>query len=144
MFVVDARREVIAVREAHRLGIPVIAITDTNADPDLIDYPDSGQRRRHPLRGPHREGHRRCRGGHPAGGAGGGASPGDEVEATTYSTETGETTEVEDRPARRRPRRKRRPRPEVIAQHRKGGEEPAPDSDEDAGPESDALEDDEE
>ena len=49
----------------------------------------------------------------------------EELEATTYSTETGEkTTEGggEDRPARRRPRRKRRPRPEVIAQHLKSGE----------------------
>ena len=32
----------IAVREAHRLGLPVIAITDTNADPDLIDFPIPG------------------------------------------------------------------------------------------------------
>ena len=40
----------------------------------------------------------------------------DELEATTYSTETGETTERE-KPQRRRPRRKRRPKPEVIAQH---------------------------
>jgi len=30
------------VKEAHRLGIPVIAIADTNADPDLIDYPIPG------------------------------------------------------------------------------------------------------
>lgn len=37
VFVVDAKREIIAVKEAHRLGIPVVAITDTNADPDLID-----------------------------------------------------------------------------------------------------------
>jgi hypothetical protein len=49
VFVVDARREIIAVREAPSLGIPVIAITDTNADPDLIDYPDPRQRRRDPL-----------------------------------------------------------------------------------------------
>jgi hypothetical protein len=40
----------------------------------------------------------------------------DELEATTYSTETGETTERE-KPQRRRPRRKRRPKPEVIAAH---------------------------
>lgn len=135
VFVVDARREVIAVREAHRLGIPVIAIADTNADPDLIDYPIPGNddairavgliskaiadaveaaKREVP-----EEERRR----------------GDEMEATTYSTETGETTEVEERPARRRPRRKRRPRPEVIAQHRKSGEEPSSES-EDASSES--------
>jgi small subunit ribosomal protein S2 len=119
MFVVDARRESIAVKEAHRLGIPVIAITDTNADPDLIDYPIPGNddairsvsliakaiadtvevaRKEVP-----EEQKRRA----------------EELEATTYSTETGEkTAEAAERP-RRRPRRKRRPRPEVIAQHLK-------------------------
>ncbi len=38
MFVVDCRNENIAVREARRLGIPVVAIVDTNCDPDEIDY----------------------------------------------------------------------------------------------------------
>ena len=116
VFVVDARREIIAVKEAAKLGIPIIAITDTNADPDLIDYPIPGNddairsvtliasaiaetievaRREVP-----EDERRRV----------------DELEATTYSTETGETTEKE-RPQRRRPRRKRRPKPEVIAQH---------------------------
>ena len=38
MFVVDPHNEDIAVSEARKLGIPVIAITDTNCDPDLIDY----------------------------------------------------------------------------------------------------------
>ncbi len=38
LFVVDPKREDIAVDEAHRLGIPVLAITDTNCDPDLIDH----------------------------------------------------------------------------------------------------------
>ncbi|MGW8266486.1 MAG: 30S ribosomal protein S2 [Longimicrobiales bacterium] len=125
IFVVDARRETIAVKEAHRLGIPVIAIADTNADPDFIDYPIPGNddairsvglitkaiadaveaaKREVP-----EEERRRV----------------EEMEATTYSTETGETTEVEERPAKRRPRRKRRPRPEVIAQHVKGDEEAA-------------------
>jgi small subunit ribosomal protein S2 len=116
VFVVDARREIIAVREAAKLGIPVIAIADTNADPDLIDYPVPGNddairsvtliskaiadtveiaRREVP-----EDDRRRV----------------DELEATTYSTETGETTERE-KPQRRRPRRKRRPKPEVIAAH---------------------------
>jgi small subunit ribosomal protein S2 len=131
VFVVDARREHIAVKEAHRLGIPVIAIADTNADPDLIDFPIPGNddairavsliskgiadaveaaRKDVP-----EEDQRRA----------------DEVEATTYSTETGETTEVEDRPQKRRPRRKRRPRPEVIAQHLKTGEGDAAESESD-------------
>jgi len=39
VFVVDAKKEEIAVKEAHKLGIPIVAIVDTNADPDLIDYP---------------------------------------------------------------------------------------------------------
>jgi small subunit ribosomal protein S2 len=38
LFVVDIVRDNIAVKEAKRLGIPVIAIVDTNADPDLVDY----------------------------------------------------------------------------------------------------------
>ena len=39
VFVVDARKEDIAVKEARKLSIPIVAIIDTNADPDLIDYP---------------------------------------------------------------------------------------------------------
>ncbi len=38
MFVVDAKKEAIAVREAIRLNIPVFALVDTNSDPDPIDY----------------------------------------------------------------------------------------------------------
>jgi len=38
VFVVDSRREYIAVREARKLGIPVVAIVDTNCDPDEVDY----------------------------------------------------------------------------------------------------------
>jgi small subunit ribosomal protein S2 len=38
LFVVDSHNEEIAVREAHKLGIPVVAIVDTNCDPDLVDY----------------------------------------------------------------------------------------------------------
>ncbi|KAF5073794.1 30S ribosomal protein S2 [Proteiniclasticum sp. QWL-01] len=38
MFVVDPRKERIAIAEAHTLGIPVVAIVDTNCDPDEIDY----------------------------------------------------------------------------------------------------------
>ena len=39
IFVVDGRHESIAINEAHRLEIPVIAIVDTNTDPEIIDYP---------------------------------------------------------------------------------------------------------
>jgi len=128
IFVVDARRETIAVKEAAKLGIPIIAITDTNADPELIDYPVPGNddairsvtliakaiadsiataRREVPESELRRV---------------------EELEATTYSTETGETTEKQA-PKRRRPRRKRRPKPEVIAQHLGG--EAGDDDDED-------------
>ena len=120
IFVVDARREIIGVREAHRLGIPVIAIADTNVDPSLIDYPIPGNddairsvsliasqvadciaiaRREVPDDQLRRQA---------------------EMEVTTYSTETGEksadTSELRPRP------RRRRPRPEAIAQVRKAGD----------------------
>ncbi len=39
MFVIDVCHDDIAVREAAKLNIPIVAIVDTNADPDLIDYP---------------------------------------------------------------------------------------------------------
>jgi len=38
IFVTDTRKEKIAVQEANKLGIPVIAIVDTNCDPDMIDF----------------------------------------------------------------------------------------------------------
>ena len=38
MFVVDPRKERIAIQEAHSLGIPVVAIVDTNCDPEEVDY----------------------------------------------------------------------------------------------------------
>jgi small subunit ribosomal protein S2 len=40
--IVDTKRERIAVREARRLGIPVVALVDTNCDPDEIDFPIPG------------------------------------------------------------------------------------------------------
>ncbi|MFO7761861.1 MAG: 30S ribosomal protein S2 [Thermodesulfobacteriota bacterium] len=38
VFIIDPKREYIAVDEANKLGIPVVAITDTNCDPDKLDY----------------------------------------------------------------------------------------------------------
>jgi len=120
VFVVDAKREIIGVREAHRLGIPVIAIADTNVDPEYIDYPIPGNddairsvslivgaiseaislaRREVPDEQIKRQA---------------------ELEATTYSTETGEKSADGREQRRRRPPKKRRPRPEAIAQVRKG------------------------
>jgi small subunit ribosomal protein S2 len=42
MFVVDLKKEHIAILEARRLGIPVVGIADTNSDPTQIDYPIPG------------------------------------------------------------------------------------------------------
>ena len=38
LFIVDTRREMLAVKEAKSLGIPIVAMVDTNSDPDPIDY----------------------------------------------------------------------------------------------------------
>lgn len=42
MFVIDTRKETIAVAEAQRMGIPIIAVVDTNCNPEGIDYPIPG------------------------------------------------------------------------------------------------------
>src|SRR5512137_1089952 len=42
LFVVDAKKERIAIAEANKLGVPVVAIVDTNADPDVITVPIPG------------------------------------------------------------------------------------------------------
>ena len=60
MFVIDPKREHIAVREANKLGIPVVALCDTNCDPDNVDHVIPGNddaSEEHPLVHP---GHRRC------------------------------------------------------------------------------------
>jgi small subunit ribosomal protein S2 len=135
VFVIDARRETIAVKEAHRLGLPVIAITDTNADPDPIDFPipgnDDAIRAVSLISKAMADAVIAAQGEVPAEQR----RPVEEVAATTYSTETGEKATApapQAEPARRRPRRKRVPRPEVIAAHRKGEgeEEPGAESDE--------------
>ncbi|HOY78312.1 MAG TPA: 30S ribosomal protein S2, partial [Hyphomonadaceae bacterium] len=42
MFVIDTNKESIAVKEARKLGIPVVAIIDTNCDPQEVDFPIPG------------------------------------------------------------------------------------------------------
>ena len=42
LFIVDCKKEKIAVAEAKKLGIPIIGIVDTNSDPDPIDFPIAG------------------------------------------------------------------------------------------------------
>jgi small subunit ribosomal protein S2 len=124
LFVVDAKKERIAVAEANKLKIPVVAIVDTNADPDLITIPVPGNddairavslltaaisdvigeaRHQMPLRDAAEEG-----------------------EGTTYSTETGVEAEAEGDKKKKGPaRRKRRPKPEAIAARLKSDEPPA-------------------
>ena len=122
LFVVDSKKERIAVAEANKLHIPVVAIVDTNADPDLINVPIPGNddairavslitaaisdviteaRHQTPLREAAEEG-----------------------EGVTYSTETGVETEVEGEKKKRPVRRKRRPKPEAIAARLKTEEGP--------------------
>jgi small subunit ribosomal protein S2 len=42
VFVIDTKKERIAVSEANRLGIPVVGVVDTNCDPEVIDFPLPG------------------------------------------------------------------------------------------------------
>jgi small subunit ribosomal protein S2 len=42
LFVIDTNKEANAIKEARRLGIPVVAVIDTNSDPDTVDYPIPG------------------------------------------------------------------------------------------------------
>src|SRR5687768_8276645 len=42
LFIIDTKKEQIAVAEARRLGIPIVAVVDTNCDPDEVDYPVPG------------------------------------------------------------------------------------------------------
>jgi small subunit ribosomal protein S2 len=125
LFVVDARKELIAVKEARKLGIPVIAIADTNADPDMIDFPipgnDDAIRSVQLISGAMADAIEQARRELPPEAR----RRADEVEAVTYSSEGGlaqDTSAADEKGKRRRPRRKRRPRPEVIATLRTPGE----------------------
>jgi small subunit ribosomal protein S2 len=121
LFVVDAKKEKIAVDEANKLGIPMIAICDTNSDPDLITVPIAGNddairsvelitaaiadtiieaRRESPVREEGEDGE----GGY------------------TYSSDRGaEPASAEDRNAKKRRPRRRHAKPEAIALRIKEG-----------------------
>jgi len=115
VFVVDAKKEEIAVREADRLGIPVVAIADTNADPDMITIPIAGNDDAirsvalitriiaDSLERATREAPQLA------------AVAKDEEEAYTYSSDMTQREDKSTRPKRRKPRPRRRPKPEVIA-----------------------------
>jgi small subunit ribosomal protein S2 len=125
LFVVDAKKELIGVREANKLGLPVIAIADTNADPDLIDYPipgnDDAIRSVQLITGSIADAIESARRELPPDAR----RRADEMEAVTYSTEGGLAQEApsEERKSRKRPRRRRRPRADVIDKLRTPGEE---------------------
>jgi small subunit ribosomal protein S2 len=122
MFVIDSKKEKIAVTEANKLGIPIVAIVDTNADPDLITVPIAGNddaiksvelvtkaiadaiveaKREAPVR-----------------------EEVEEAESYTYSSDRGSEPAGgdEERKRKRRPRR-RRAKPEAIAARLKTGAE---------------------
>ena len=65
VFVLDTKKEHIAVTEANKLGIPVVAVVDTNVDPDVDPVPDPRQRRRDPRQRAARPRDRRGRRGGP-------------------------------------------------------------------------------
>jgi small subunit ribosomal protein S2 len=116
IFVVDAKKEEIAVREANKLEIPVVAIADTNADPDMIDYPipgnDDAIRSVSVITKAIADAVEMARREMPE--DTGRAEEG----GVTYSSEHG-AQEVDEKPAPKRPKRrpkKRRPRPEAIKQ----------------------------
>jgi small subunit ribosomal protein S2 len=113
IFVVDAKKEKIAVSEANKLGIPVVAIVDTNADPDVITVPvpgnDDAIRSVGLITQALCDEIREARASAPT------REAGEDVEAETYSSDTGGEGDTDAERRRRRPRRKRRPKPEAIA-----------------------------
>ena len=125
MFVVDAKKERIAVNEANKLGIPVIAIADTNADPDLLTVPIAGNddaiRSVSVITGAIADTIREARAAMPAEER----RRSEEAEVTSYSTETGSGAPADEdrRGGKKRPRRKRRPKADVIANLRGSGDQ---------------------
>jgi small subunit ribosomal protein S2 len=131
LFVVDSRKEYIAVAEANKLGVPVIAIADTNADPDLLTIAIAGNddairsvslisaELADTVDAAMAEVPAELRA----------AVAEEEEEVFTYSSDG--AVAVAERGSGRKSRKRRRPRPEVIAAHRpsseeEGGESEAP------------------
>jgi len=115
LFVVDAKKERIAVAEANKLGIPVVAIVDTNADPDVITVPIAGNddaiRSVSLITVAIAETIIEARAMRPA------REEAEEGEFAAYSSDAGAVEGEgggEGDKKKRRPRRKRRPKPEAI------------------------------
>ncbi|UCF20590.1 MAG: 30S ribosomal protein S2 [Gemmatimonadota bacterium] len=137
IFVVDSRKEAIAVAEANKLGIPVVAIADTNADPDLLTIPIAGNddairsvslitgEIADTVQAAIAEVPEELRA----------AVAEEEEEVFTYSSDSAVSVTEGGGGGGRRSRKRRRPRPEVIAAHR--GSPAGDDSEEDAAEESD-------
>ena len=127
LFIVDAKKEKIAIQEANKLGIPVVAIVDTNADPDVITVPipgnDDAIRSVAMITGALSDVIIETRAAAPS------REAGEDAEASTYSTDTGTEGDVDaERRKRRGATRKRRPKPEAIAARLKAevGDTPSP------------------
>ena len=122
LFVVDSQRERIAIAEARKLDIPVIAIVDTNADPDLITVPipgnDDAIRSVSVLTGAVVDEIAMARVQVPL------RELTEESESFTYSTEAAGQGDVDEHKKRRRTRRKRRPKPEAIVARLKDPDKP--------------------
>ncbi len=134
MFVIDLKTEVIAVKEAQRLRIPIIGLVDTNCDPGRHRLRDPGQRRRDPLLRADHPGDRPGRGGGPQrvpcrGGARAARSRGEGAHRGRGAREARSrgTGQARSRGGRRsaRPRTKRRPNVPPAAA---AAEQPAPES----------------
>jgi small subunit ribosomal protein S2 len=115
LFVVDAKKERIAIAEANKLGIPIVAIVDTNADPDVITVPIAGNddaiRSVSLITAALADAIAEARAMRPQ------REEAEEQDYATYSTDGGPVEGGADSDAekrRRKPRRKRRPRPEAI------------------------------
>jgi small subunit ribosomal protein S2 len=113
LFIVDAKKERIAIAEANKLGIPIVAIVDTNADPDVITVPIAGNddaiRSVSLITGALADTMAETRAARPA------REESEEQDFATYSTDGGSVEGGDDADKRRRrPRRKRRPKPEAI------------------------------
>ena len=124
LFIVDAKKERIAVAEANKLGIPVVAMVDTNADPDVITVPipgnDDAIRAVSLITGAVADVITEARRQVPS------RDGAEDADAVTYSTETGVEAEAEGDRKRQPARRKRRPKPGAIAAQMKTEDTPAP------------------
>jgi len=120
IFIVDAKKERIAVDEANKLGIPMIAICDTNSDPDQITVPIAGNddaiRSVELITGAIADTISEARREAPAL-----REESEDGESYTYSSDRGAEPAGEDRNAKKRRPRRRRAKPEAIAARLKDG-----------------------